>query len=137
MPQPIQAGTVADRLRNFLNLTGRIPVQMDENVVPVANVQSLGEPPWRTEDVDCFAYASSPAVAARFGMVAFRMPAGATGALVIRRVVIASGATTHGASLAIWSNVENEATIANYTVVDRAIDAERIDLTPTSNFLRC
>jgi hypothetical protein len=136
MPQPIQAGTVADRLRNFLKLSGRIPVQMDENVVPVVTAQQLDQPPWRTEVANFHTETqTSAAVAARFSMLAIRAPSGMTGVGRCLKALVRTNVAAEY-KLMLWSNIENEGTIANFTVQDRAVNTERLNLSPAGAFER-
>jgi hypothetical protein len=124
-------------MRAFMRLTGRIPVQVDEQVVPVVTAQYLGEPPWRTESVDALGFGVSPAVAARHAGVFVRMPAAASGALVLDQITLYNGeATAQPFSLVVVSNIENEAAFANVTTVSRLLQAEHINLTPATAFER-
>lgn len=47
MPQDIQRGELSDRLRRFGGLTGRIPLTLDEMVVPVVVGEDLYRQPYR------------------------------------------------------------------------------------------
>ena len=51
MPQPIQVGSISDRLRSFFRLRGRSGFQLDETVVPVVNVQDLDSPLYRKQEI--------------------------------------------------------------------------------------
>jgi hypothetical protein len=74
VPTEIQRGELSDRLRRFLGLTGRIPLQMDETVVPIANVQDLASPPYRLLERG---FSGSDEIAAAVGfpsMIALTLP---------------------------------------------------------------
>lgn len=88
----VGSGNVADRLRNFLRLTGRIPLKMDEMVVPVVVGQQLDQPPWRTADQNFAAtVVTSPAPAAGFFAIAgVEMPNGASGVARVTQITIRS-----------------------------------------------
>lgn len=87
MPVPIQHGGIADRLRNFLKLVGRAGTTMDEVLVPVVNVQTLDQQPWRTNDRAFMSLAITQiAVVATSGWIGVAMPINAKGVAVVQRV---------------------------------------------------
>jgi hypothetical protein len=47
MPLTIQLGEVADRLRRFFDVRGRMPTVLDETIVPVINLTDLSGAPYR------------------------------------------------------------------------------------------
>lgn len=49
MPLEFQVGEVADRLRRGLTVRGRMPLELDERVVPVTLVEDVSLAPWRGE----------------------------------------------------------------------------------------
>lgn len=123
MPQPIQQGTVADRLRNFLRLSGRIPVQLDENVVPIVNVQDLSQPPWRTQDVDFGVNVNGAAVAAVNTHVGLEVPVGIPGVAVVDTIYFQNST---GAAVA-YSITVGVRVGAGYTLQGTCYNTELID----------
>jgi len=83
MPVPIQFGGVVDRLRSFLRLTGRAPLQLDDTVVPVVITGDVGRVPYAVEPVHFSVNMVQNAVAAQMGCGAVGLPATATGCAVI------------------------------------------------------
>jgi hypothetical protein len=87
MPLDSQNGSVADRLRNFFRITGRIPSPVDETVVPTANLVDLDGPPWRTTDENFQTSAlNAQPVAAQFGYAGVYMPRNTLGVAVIKQI---------------------------------------------------
>lgn len=93
MPVPIQQGGVADRLRNFLRLTGRAATTMDEVVTPVVNVQNLDRMPWRTKERRFMIEMSHGALAASFSAVGLRVPLDQKGVAVVDQLIFTSSTT--------------------------------------------
>lgn len=93
MATDVGTGTVADRLRNFLRLTGRIPLKMDEMVVPVVNAQQLDQPPWRTADQNwgCELTSATPA-AGFFACAGVELPARAAGVCRVTGILLGNAA---------------------------------------------
>jgi len=89
VPLDTQNGSVADRLRNFFKLTGRVPAPLDDVVVPVANLVDLDGPPWRTADENWSTSAlTQPALAANVSYAGVWMPRGMKGVAVVKQVVL-------------------------------------------------
>jgi len=88
MPLDIQVGTLADRLRQLLKLSGRIPLRLDETTVPVAIAADASEPPYATEPVLSWLSNSSAAVAGEFSALAIALPTTADGSLVVDKIFI-------------------------------------------------
>jgi len=89
MPLDIQTGEVADRLREFFRLAGRIPSTLDESVIPVAVLQNLDQPPFRgPAAVDFTGWVIKAATAAELSAVGLGFPIGAGGKAVVNQIVI-------------------------------------------------
>lgn len=110
MPLDSSKGSVADALRSYFRLTGRIPTRVDELVVPTAVVAQLGDPPWRSSPIRGSVYAETAAVAAEYGYIAAALPPGATGQFVARRIRVIQG--TAGAALTHSVTLMSHAAIA-------------------------
>lgn len=107
MPLTSQQGDVADRLRNFFRITGRIPSSVDEVVVPTANIQDLDQPPFRSKVVNFggnAGRAATPLNSTHAGII-LRRP----GVAVVKRVWIRNQtAGVQSYTLALRSNAEIE-----------------------------
>lgn len=88
MPLDIQSGELADRLRRFFRLTGRIPTVLDETLVPTVNVQDLDQPPWRSRSNDACAAVAISAVAAEVNACAIAMAPAASGRFVLDSILV-------------------------------------------------
>jgi len=99
MPLETQFGEVADRLRSFFKITGRIPSQLDEVLVPVAQVVDIGAPPYAIDPVLFQVRNTSAAVAAKNSALAIALPESASGTMVVDRVHVEGGAAAFSASL--------------------------------------
>lgn len=97
MPLDSSKGAIADSLRSFFRLTGRIPTRVDELVVPTARVAELDRMPWRSAPVRGAFYNESANVAAEFSAVGIGLPPTAPGQFVVRKVRVVQG--TGGAAL--------------------------------------
>lgn len=84
MPLDIQVGDVAERLRRFFDLRGRIPGRLDEVVVPVINLGDLSKPPYSRDPLSGWHLGAQGAVAAEISMVGL-LPQGAD-KLVIKQL---------------------------------------------------
>lgn len=99
MPMTSQFGEVADRLRSFFKITGRIPSTVDEVVVATASVANIGDPPYALEPV-LFQFRNvSAAVAVKNSAIAVATPESATGTMIVDRIHIEGGAAAFSASL--------------------------------------
>lgn len=93
MPLDTQQGEVADRLRRFLNVVGRIPSGLDETVVPVVSLSDLAAPPYRhLSPREGCGHFEAAATAAEYSLVGIGFPAGRTGTLRINQIWITVGA---------------------------------------------
>lgn len=121
MPLDSNKGQIADALRSFFRLTGRIPTRVDELVVPVVQVAQLYDPPWRSSPIRGSVYAETAAVAAEYGYIAVALPPGATGQFVVRKVRVIQGtagaALTH--SLTLMSHAAIAATLTDTGTVQK------------------
>jgi hypothetical protein len=125
MPLVTQQGSVADRLRNFFRVTGRIPAGLDETVVPVANIQYLGEPPWRTQDADFAVHGNVAAVAAVNSHIGVVMPGRTNGVAVVQEVSVRNNtAATAEYSLLFVAGAE---AFADFAVITPSLNTERPD----------
>ena len=97
MPLDSSKGQIADSLRSFFRLTGRIPTRVDELVVPTARVAELDRAPWRSGPIAGSFYNESANVAAEFSAVGVGLPPTAPGQFVVRKVRVVQG--TAGAAL--------------------------------------
>lgn len=92
MPLDVQSGELADRLRRFFRLTGRIPAQIDEVTVPVANVQNLDVAPYRSRVHAGGNHVVGAAVALANTVAGIRVPApraaGSTGVFVVQKIIV-------------------------------------------------
>lgn len=86
MPLPIQRGAFADSLRQLFRLTGRIPVNLDENVVPVAIVGDASGLPYTGDPIYWQAYGSGGPVAAELSVVGVGPVVGLNGCLIVDRI---------------------------------------------------
>lgn len=113
MPLVSQQGEVADRLRRFFRITGRIPSGVDETVVPVANLQSLDSPPWRLAPRNFGAFVETAAAVALNSYAGIHMLFGTPGACVIRDIWIRnSAAAFENFSIFLVADAETVATYA-------------------------
>lgn len=108
MPLVTQQGEVADRLRSFFRLTGRIPSTLDETVVPIAQVQNLDAAPWRLTTVRWMTNRGVAAVAADQGFagVMLRRP----GAAVVEDVWVRN-VTGAALTAGLWIQMNAEALV--------------------------
>jgi len=53
MPTPIQLGAITDRLRKFLRIRGKLPLLLDEVVVPMVLIQDLTVGPYQAGVSPC------------------------------------------------------------------------------------
>jgi len=119
MPLDIQQGEVADRLRKFFRLSGRIPATLDETVVPVAILQSLDQPPWRLTAQRGAAYIIKTLVAAEQLAIAVQHPLAVSGRTVVDKVFVSNEEATTGfysigyGSMDYVTGIENVVTIPN------------------------
>lgn len=96
MPLDIQVGDIAERLRRFLDLRGRIPARLDEIVVPTISLGDLARPPYSRDPLSGWHLGAFGAVAGEISMVGL-LPQGAD-KLVIKKLVIVNdtaGAITY------------------------------------------
>lgn len=90
MPLTIQHGELADRIRAFFRITGRIPSQFDENIVGAAIVEDVSKPPYRPLGgvADFGSQPISPATAAEQNGAGIYVPAALkVGAAVVDNIV--------------------------------------------------
>lgn len=125
MPLPIQSGDLADRLRRFFRLSGRIPSALDETVVPVALIQDLGEPPWRGPAAasDFSISLTTVAVAATRAYATIKQPAGGGGRTVIERLTFWNTAAATRVIAVNYSEggwVDGQVAVANLINVENA-----------------
>lgn len=93
MATDIGTGSVADRLRNFLRITGRLPLKLDEMVVPVMVGQQLDSAPWRTSDQNFAAMLTSATPAAGFfAAVGVELPIRVSGVARITGILLGNAA---------------------------------------------
>jgi hypothetical protein len=82
MPSEIQRGELVDRLRRFAGTTGRMPLQLDETVVPVLNVGDLFQPPYRLAVRGFTGQDERPAAVGFPSQIACTLPAVPSGSIV-------------------------------------------------------
>lgn len=116
MPLDSAKGQVADSLRSFFRLTGRIPTRVDELVVPTARVAELDRPPWRSAPLRGSVVAEAAAVAAEQSAVAISLPAAAPGQFVLRhvRVMQDTGGVELSYSVLLTNITTINATLSNF-----------------------
>jgi hypothetical protein len=99
MPLDIQSGSLVEKLRRALGLRGRIPLRLDETIVPIVTVDELGHPPNRSVldayAIVCAAYRAADV--ANFSWVGMELPANQTGAIVVHGTTLCG--STAGARL--------------------------------------
>jgi len=108
MPLEVQSGDVADRLRRFFRLVGRIPTALDETLVPTAVLQNLDQPPWRSGPTDFEAWVVKGATAAELSAVGLTHPPALGGRTVVERITVRND----GGAAALYSF-----TITSYSYV--------------------
>jgi hypothetical protein len=126
MPQPIQYGELADRLRNLLRLRGRIPTQFDENVVPTVSVGSADVPPWRQEPQWTARGHSRAATAANLTFEGVGIPPTGQGVYICRRTSVASITTAQIAVLYLGSWTSAQANATDFVVQAEAPNIETV-----------
>jgi len=92
MPLPIQQGSVADRLRNFLKITGRAATSVDEVLVPIISVQDLDQMPYRTQQRRFQLYGITAALAAANSFLGIYLPPNVRGVAVVDRITVTTAA---------------------------------------------
>jgi hypothetical protein len=94
MPVEIQSGKIAQALRGLLDLRGRIPLQMDETVVPMVNAGTADVPGAVIDRTGqgVVGFASAPAVLAQNPVLAFAPLAGQSLNLTMDFVQLVAGA---------------------------------------------
>jgi hypothetical protein len=88
MPLDIQTGGFADKIRRALGVRGRMPLRLDETVVPVVNTGTLDQPPYRTDGTDFVCNVDMSAVAAKFTWGGIQLPPSVPGALVVEGMYV-------------------------------------------------
>lgn len=109
MPLDAAKGSIADSMRSYFRLTGRIPTRVDELIVPTATVQRLDLPPWRAAPIRGSVFTESAAVAAEQSAVAVSLPVASPGQFIVRRVRTMQD--TAGAELSVSCILTSVATI--------------------------
>lgn len=104
MPQPIQRGSLAERLRQLLRLSGRIPLQLDENVVPIVLTDQVNLPPWRLSPTIFANFNTSAAVAAENSFLGWGVRAGDFGVMVVKRIAVDNLGAATAANISIVRN---------------------------------
>lgn len=90
MPIEIGRGEIANRLRRFLDIRGRIPTKLDENVVPVSLLASTDEPPWRRSPILWADWQQQGPTAGERSFVMVGLPVAPTGIFSVDRVYVMS-----------------------------------------------
>jgi hypothetical protein len=124
VPTEIQRGELADRLRRFMGLTGRVPLQLDETIVGVSVLQNLERPPYRLGIRGLLGFSESAGAAGNPTQIALAYPigpAGTRGAAVVDAVQLentSAGAQTTQLRLAF--NLTG-----TWTAIQQAWDLDR------------
>jgi hypothetical protein len=92
MPLDIQQGGYADKLRRALGVRGRMPLRLDESVVPVVQVQDLDRPPYRSDAQEFGTNVFATGMAAVFNFGAIGLATSQPGAIVVDGLWVTSGA---------------------------------------------
>lgn len=93
MPLDSAKGSVADAMRSFFRLTGRIPTRVDELIVPTAQIVQLNRQPWRANPIRGSVFVESAAVAAEQSAVAVTLPTASPGQFIVRHVRVMQDTT--------------------------------------------
>lgn len=95
MPLDIQAGGLAAKLRRLMGVRGRLPLRLDEQLVPTTEVGPALGAPYRTagDAFDVATWHSQAAVAGQFPFVGIWLPLTSSGALVVRHVLLQTTGT--------------------------------------------
>lgn len=121
MPLDSSKGAIADSLRAFFRLTGRIPTRVDELVVPTASVARLDLAPWRSSPVRGMFYNEAAAVAAENAMVGVGLPPTNPGQFEVTAVRVVQG--TAGAALSysviLWNWAAAVATLTDAGAISK------------------
>lgn len=90
MPLDIQTGLLADRLRQLLRLSGRIPLRLDEVTVPVVLAGSGTGVPYATDPVHFMQPIESPAVALETSGAGIALRPDTPGSLVVDAILLSN-----------------------------------------------
>jgi hypothetical protein len=132
MPLDIQSGSLADRIRRALGLRGRMPLKLDETVVPTVETASLTLPPYRGADAMDFStnVFLAAAGAGRYSFGGVGLSVDQPGAIVIDGIWVTSLATD-AYSIVIGTDVDYDAAdsaplqttkqVENYGDLSRAV----------------
>jgi hypothetical protein len=95
MPLDIQAGGVGAKLRRLMGVRGRLPLRLDEQLVPVTEVGPNLGAPFRTagDAFEVSTWHSQAAVAAQFPFVGIWLPLTSSGALRVWQVLLQTTGT--------------------------------------------
>lgn len=131
MPLEIQRGELTDRLRRFFGITGRVPSQLDETVVPVANLQQLDQPPYRLSERG-FSLNDELAAAVGFPsmlVATIPLPGGVVtptrGAMVVTQIHLANP-NAGAAAVTLRISFNQVGTVAGWTLRQQAFDLDRV-----------
>jgi|GEM_PF-6731893 len=125
MPLVTQQGEVADRLRRFFRIAGRIPSTVDETVVPTVNLQALDRPPWRLTARNGAVYTETAAAAGLNSFAAVQMTFGSPGVLVVSDCWIRNNdLTLRSFSLFLVANAE---AVAGFAAGAQLADLENMN----------
>lgn len=114
MPIDVNRGEIANRLRRFLDIRGRIPTRLDENVVPVVQLASVDDAPWRQSPITWAGWVSQPSVALLNSFVAVTLPRADFGIFSVDRVAVDNLSGSTAASISLILNAESN-TVAEGT----------------------
>lgn len=130
MPLEIQSGDIAERLRRFFRLTGRVPTALDETIVPVAVLASLDRPPWRQAPTDFEVHTTKGATAAELSAIGLTHPSALGGRTVVERITLRND----GAAAAVYSfTITSSSYVLGFAGRAQAPDVERMPLPSTGN----
>lgn len=90
MPTDIQRGELVDRLRTFLGVVGRLPLVLDEVVIPVVMAGDLNHAPYRRASRHAMKFVGRAATAAVLSGAGVELPLAAAGAFHVDGVLFAN-----------------------------------------------